>query len=171
MKMEPRRNVGAFFLNRIEYFNRVKQHLMKNLLLIVTLLFISSCKSTQTTALEDETAIRNILKQQQKAWSDNDLEGFMNGYWESDELTYYSGGKITKGYNTTLANYIRKYPTKKETGKLNFEIANITKINDDAYWVMGSYFLTRDAGDANGTFMIVFKRINGEWKIIGDSSC
>jgi len=144
---------------------------MKNILAITLLIIICSCKSTQPTLIEDETAIRNILKQQQKAWSDNDMAGFMQGYWKSDELTYYSGGKITKGWNTTLANYLRKYPSKKETGTLNFEIANITKINDDAYWVMGSYFLTRDAGDANGTFMIVFKRIDGEWKIIGDSSC
>lgn len=144
---------------------------MKNLLPAVLLLFVFSCKTTKPTSTDDVAAIRTILAQQQKAWSDNDLERFMSGYWRSEELTYFSSGKITKGWQTTLANYKRNYPSKKETGELNFEIANITKINEDAYWVMGSYFLTRDAGDANGTFMIVFKRINGEWKIIGDSSC
>ncbi len=144
---------------------------MKTILPLVVLLLTFSCKTTKPTATDDVAQIRSILLAQQKAWSDNDLEGFMSGYWQSDELTYFSGGKITKGWNTTLANYKRNYPSKKETGALNFEIANITKINKDAYWVMGSYFLTRSAGDANGTFMIVFKRINGEWKIIGDSSC
>lgn len=144
---------------------------MKTILSALLLLFICSCTSTKPNAVDDVSAIRSILTQQQKAWSDNDLEGFMSGYWQSDELTYFSGGKVTKGWQTTLANYKKNYPSKKETGELNFEIANITKINADAYWVMGSYFLTRDAGDANGTFMIVFKRINGEWKIIGDSSC
>jgi len=144
---------------------------MKAILPFIILFVLNACSTTKSTTADDEQAIRAILAQQQKAWSNNDLEGFMNGYWVSDELTYYSGGKITKGFNTTLANYKRKYPTKKETGTLNFEIANITKINNNAYWVMGSYFLTRDAGDANGTFMIIFKRINGEWKIIGDSSC
>lgn len=144
---------------------------MKNIILLTLLLFIYSCKSTQSTVLEDETAIRTILKQQEKAWSNNDLKGFMKGYWNSEKLTFYSGGKITKGYNTTLANYMRTYPTKKETGTLKFEIADITKINDGVYWVMGSYFLTRSAGNTDGTFMIIFKRINGEWKIIGDSSC
>lgn len=144
---------------------------MKIVLPAILLLLICSCKTTKPTATDDVTAIRSILAQQQKAWSENDLEGFMSGYWQSEELTYYSGGKITKGWQTTLANYKRNYPTTKETGTLNFEIANITKINEDAYWVMGSYFLTREVGDANGTFMIVFKRINGEWKIIGDSSC
>jgi hypothetical protein len=158
-------------MDGIEYFNRTKSHLMKTIVPLAFLLFLCSCSTTKPTALDDEAAIRKILTEQQKTWSDNDIDGFMQGYWQSDELTYFSGGKITKGWNTTLANYIRKYPSEKETGTLNFEIANITKINDDAYWVMGSYFLARDAGDANGTFMIVFKRINGEWKIIGDSSC
>lgn len=144
---------------------------MKNVFPIIALLFVFSCKVTKPTAFDDVSAIRTILTQQQKAWSENDIEGFMSGYWQSGELTYFSRGKITKGWQTTLTNYKRNYPSKKETGELNFEIANITKINEDAYWVMGSYFLTREAGDANGTFMIVFKRINGEWKIIGDSSC
>ncbi len=144
---------------------------MKTILPIITLLLISSCKVTKTTTTEDITAIRSIMKMQEKAWSENDIETFMDGYWNSDELVFFSGGNLTKGWQTTLTNYIKKYPTQSETGALNFEIANITQINADAYWVMGSYFLSRDAGDANGTFMIVFKRINGEWKIIGDSSC
>lgn len=144
---------------------------MKAFFTCALLFLVISCNTTKPTVNEDLAAIRSILDQQQKAWSANDLEGFMAGYWKSDELTYFSRGKITKGWNTTLTNYKRNYPTPKETGTLQFEIANITQINADAYWVMGSYFLTREAGDANGTFMIIFKRINGEWKIIGDSSC
>ncbi|TMM57505.1 nuclear transport factor 2 family protein [Maribacter algarum] len=144
---------------------------MKTILPLIALLLVCSCKTTKPTAKDDVAVIRSILDKQQKAWSENDLEGFMSGYWQSEELTYFSRGKISKGWQTTLANYKRNYPTTKETGTLNFEIANITQINEDAYWVMGSYFLTREAGNANGTFMIVFKRINGEWKIIGDSSC
>jgi len=120
---------------------------------------------------KDVEMIKSILDQQRKAWSNNDLEGFMEGYWESDSLTYYSGGKITRGWQTTLDNYKSGYPTKKDTGALNFKIAAITKINADAYYVMGQYFLSLDSGDRNGTFIIIFKRIDGELKIIADSSC
>jgi hypothetical protein len=35
---------------------------------------------------------------------------------------------------------------------------------------MGEYFLSRKVGDANGIFMILFKKIDGEWKIIADTS-
>jgi hypothetical protein len=70
-----------------------------------------------------------------------------------------------------LDRYKKGYPTTAETGTLKFTIANISKISEEAYWVMGEYDLEREVGNANGTFMIVFKRINGEWKIVGDHSC
>ncbi len=121
---------------------------------------------------QDVTAIKSILAEQQEAWSNNNLEGFMHGYWESDSLTYYSGGKITRGWQTTLDNYKKGYPTKNDTGSLNFQIDAITRIDEDVYYVMGHYFLTREAGDKNGTFMIIFKRMeDGQWKIVADSSC
>jgi ketosteroid isomerase-like protein len=119
----------------------------------------------------DIKAINDILIEQQKAWSNHDLEGFMQGYWKSDSLTYFSRGKITKGWQTTLDNYKKGYPTKAQTGNLQFKISEIKKISDNAYYVMGEYFLSREVGDANGTFMIVFQKIAGEWKIIADSSC
>ncbi|WP_276167061.1 YybH family protein [Zobellia alginiliquefaciens] len=138
----------------------------KTLLLIF--LFAFGSITAQNSDIE---TIQNILDEQEKAWSDHNLEKFMQGYWKSDELTYYSGGKITKGWQTTLGNYKKGYPTKAHTGKLNFKVDQITKITEDSYYVMGQYFLTREAGDANGTFMIIFKKIDGKWKIIADSSC
>ena len=47
----------------------------------------------------------------------------------------------------------------------------ISKIENDSYWVMGEYFLSREVGDANGVFMIIFKNILGSWKIVADMSC
>jgi ketosteroid isomerase-like protein len=143
---------------------------MKKSLLIFTVLLFFSC-AEKTTEAEDIAAITAIIKEQEKAWSNHDLEGFMQGYWKSEKLTYYSRTKISQGWQTTLDKYKKGYPTPKETGTLSFQLDNITKISDDAYWVMGQYFLIREVGDVTGTFMIVFKKINGEWKIIGDSSC
>lgn len=143
---------------------------MKNLIPAFTLVCLTVSNSAMAQD-DDVTAIKAILMEQQEAWSNNDLEGFMEGYWKSDSLTYYSGGKITQGWQTTLDNYRKGYPTKTDTGKLNFKIGAITKITEDVYYVMGQYFLTLEAGDRNGTFMVIFKRIDGEWKIMADASC
>ena len=128
------------------------------------------CKE-QSSLEDDKKAITAVLKEQQQAWSEGDLEEFMQGYWKSDSLKFYGSSGLTYGWEQTLVNYKKGYPTKEHTGTLHFVINDMTKIEDNAYYVMGEYHLKRKVGDANGVFMIIFKRINGSWKIIADMSC
>ena len=119
----------------------------------------------------DKSEILEVMKLQEKAWSNNDLEGFMQGYWKSDSLKFYGSSGLTKGWQQTLDNYKKGYPTKEHSGTLKFKVNDISKIDDGSYWVMGAYYLKRSVGDANGVFLIIFKKINGEWKIVADMSC
>jgi len=138
------------------------------LLLLISILIFSCSKDTEQ---EDKNAILSIMKVQEKAWSNNDLEGFMEGYWKNDSLKFYGSSGLTYGWQNTLDNYKKRYPTKDHSGILNFTIDNISKIENESYFVMGQYHLKRNVGDANGVFMIIFKEVNGEWKIIADMSC
>ncbi|MCB0399752.1 MAG: nuclear transport factor 2 family protein [Winogradskyella sp.] len=140
---------------------------------LVLLLFNCSSKSeSQIDSFEtDKSEILNVLKTQEDAWNNYDLEGFMQGYWKNDSLKFYGSRGLTKGWENTLNNYKKGYPTKAESGTLNFVINDISKIEGDNYWVMGEYHLKREVGDADGVFIIIFKKINGEWKIIADMSC
>lgn len=140
------------------------------LLLSVTLFLFSVTILCQTQEA-DKKAILKVMKAQEIAWGKHDLEGFMQGYWKNDSLKFFGSSGITNGWEKTLSNYKRRYPTPKHTGKLSFTIEDISPIGEDAYWVMGRYFLLRKEGDANGIFMIIFKKINGEWKIVADMSC
>ncbi|MEO1009777.1 MAG: nuclear transport factor 2 family protein [Bacteroidota bacterium] len=143
---------------------------MKAKLLFLILPYCISCGSWNSQA-EDIRSIRLVLDTQAQAWSKNDIEGFMKGYEQSDSLVFFGSGGIHRGYGATLERYKESYPTKNHTGTLTFTLHDITRIGKDAYWVMGEYHLIREVGNANGTFMIVLKRIKGEWKIVGDSSC
>ncbi|MCH7784934.1 MAG: nuclear transport factor 2 family protein [Bacteroidetes bacterium] len=142
---------------------------MKNILFL--LCFIITLSSIAQTEFEDKTAIKSVMKLQEKAWSQNDLEGFMKGYWKSDSLKFYGSSGLTYGWEKTLANYKKGYPTKDHSGTLTFKINDISKIENNSYWVMGEYYLSRKVGDANGIFLIIFRKINGEWKIVADMSC
>jgi len=157
---------------------------MKNLLLALVALIFSSCinvgvtsngstqkNKTVTNINDDKAAILQVMKAQEIAWSNNDLEGFMEGYIKSDSLKFYGKSGLTKGWQQTLDNYKKGYPTKEHSGTLTFEVDDISQIETNSYWVMGRYFLKRKVGDANGNFLIIFKRIAGEWKIVADMSC
>lgn len=143
---------------------------MKKYLLIICTLILSQTGFTQTTEQEDKEAIQAVLKAQRLAWSDNNIEAFMEGYWKSDSLKFYGSNGVTYGWENTLERYNQAYPTPDHTGILSFKINAISKITDDAYYVMGEYHLKRTVGNATGIFMIIFKRIDGEWKIIADTS-
>lgn len=143
---------------------------MKNIVLLLTAVLISSFNGIEVKK-DDKDAIRKVMADQQEAWNNYDLEGFMQGYWKSEELKFYGSNGVTYGWNNTLARYKKAYPSKDYSGTLKFVINDISKISKDAYYVMGEYHLERSVGNADGIFMIIFKKIKGEWKIISDTSC
>ncbi len=155
---------------------------MKYIYTIVCAFLFMSCISIKADVTADsidqsdsaelaEAGIRIVMETQEIAWNKHDLEGFMQGYWKSDQLKFYGANGLTLGWKNTLANYKKGYPTQAESGSLNFVINDISKIEGNNYWVMGEYHLKRQVGDADGVFIIIFKKINGEWKIIADMSC
>ncbi len=142
---------------------------MKHLIL---LLFVTTffCSNAQSTESKDKKAIQAVLKKQRIAWSKNNIEEFMEGYWKSDSLKFYGSNGVTYGWHNTLERYKKGYPTEDHTGKLSFKINDISRISEEAYFVLGEYHLKRVVGNADGIFMVIFKKINGKWKIIADTS-
>jgi ketosteroid isomerase-like protein len=66
-------------------------------------------KSEEANRKVSEEAIRKVLDDQVEAWNRGDLEGFMQGYWKSDELTFFSGGNVRRGWDETYDRYRKKY--------------------------------------------------------------
>lgn len=144
---------------------------MKKLVFILFLCITTALNcDAQSSNGKDEKAILAVLKAQRIAWSNNNIEEFMEGYWKSDSLKFSNNNGVTYGWESTLEKYKQSYPTKDHTGKLNFKINAIDKINEGAYYVMGEYHIKREVGNADGFFMVVFKNIDGKWKIIADTS-
>lgn len=141
---------------------------MKKLCLLLG--FISVFTFAQNTIEADKKAILEVLNAQKDAWNNYDIEAFMEGYWQSEELKFYGAGGVIKGWQSTLNRYKKSYPTKAHFGNLRFVFNDISPINEGAYSVMGEFHLTRDVGDANGIFMLILKKIDGDWKVIADTS-
>ncbi len=139
---------------------------MKKLLLL-TGIIISLSSMAQT---KDEQIIRKMLADQISYWNKGDIPGFMQGYWENDSLVFIGKNGPAYGYNNTLRNYQKNYPNKDYMGVLNFDILSVQAIEKDHFFVIGKFMLQRKVGDASGHFTLIFKRINGVWKIVSDHS-
>lgn len=145
-------------MNMCNYFK-------KSLLLL--LLFVSGIVQAQN---KTERIIRNMLDAQTASWNRGDLEGFMNGYWESDSLLFIGISGPNYGWRTTLLNYKKSYPDTVAMGKLHFDIIKIEKISGRSYNVVGRWFLTRSIGNLQGVYTLLLKKINGGWVIVQDHS-
>ena len=70
---------------------------------------------------DSKSAIEQVLITQQEAWNRHDLDAFMTGYWNSPDLTFFSGAKETRGWQSTLDRYRATYAGPgHEMGKLDF---------------------------------------------------
>ncbi len=130
--------------------------------------------NTAAVSTDDEgekKVLTEILTRQTTAWNQGDLQTFMQTYWKSDELTFSSGGKTTRGWQATLDNYVKGYAPPKEMGHLNFDHLEISLLNPEAALILGHWHLKMSKGDnRDGNFSLVVKKIDGQWKIIHDHS-
>lgn len=91
----------------------------------------------------------------------------MEHYWKSDDLTFSSGGKTTRGWQTTKDGYKRRYPTRDQMGRLTFDRLEAFPLGDTAALLLGHWRLDR-ANPVGGNFSLVFRKIDGAWVIVHD---
>ena len=118
-------------------------------------------------------AIAKVLATQTAAWNKGDVASFMAGYWHSDSLVFIGSKGLTYGWQPTLDNYRKSYPDATQMGQLDFSNLRITPLSADVAQVVGRWHLARPgaaAGDLQGHFLLIFRRLGGQWVIVADHS-
>ena len=117
-------------------------------------------------------AIRKVIEEQQAAWNRHDLEAFMASYWNSPELTFFSGARESKGWQAALDRYKDKYQSAgHDMGKLEFANLRIETLGPEAAFVRGEFHLTMPDGKTpHGEFTLIFRKFHDGWKIVHDHS-
>ena len=121
----------------------------------------------QAPAKADE-AIRDLLSAQTAAWNRGDIEGFMQGYWHSDETTFSGSSGVSRGWQALLERYRKNYSTRAIMGHLEFSELEITALGDEAALILGRWHLDRESGPVGGVFTLVARRFPEGWRIIHD---
>ena len=117
-----------------------------------------------------ETTIRAVLDAQRDAWNRGDLEGYMDGYDRSVQTEFVGGDEITRGWQTVLDRYKKKYDSREKMGVLTFSEIEITMLSKDAALVLGRWHLKRAKDEPHGTFSLVFRKTKAGWRIVHDHS-
>jgi uncharacterized protein (TIGR02246 family) len=151
---------------------KLKRATMHKLLLILTLVLSAAAQTTPASANITTAAITAVLRAQVAAWNHHDLNAFMSGYWNSSELTFFSGGHENHGWQQALDHYRATYASPgHDMGKLEFANLRVEPLGPDAAFVRGEYHLTMPDGKTpHGLFTLIFRKFPDGWKIIHDHS-
>jgi beta-aspartyl-peptidase (threonine type) len=154
--------------------------------LVLALLWLGACKSTASdhdvvtpmnasahvTPEERATGeILAVLRSQSAAWNRGAVDAFMDaGYWHSPDLTFYSQGSITKGYDAVLARYTKRYKSEgAEMGHLEYFQIETEPLGEEVSLARGHWKLTFSGKPAlGGLFTLVLKRLPQGWRIVHD---
>ena len=143
---------------------------MKTLLLVVLVLianmtFLAQSKSDAKAAAD----IRTVMETQTAAWNRGDIEGFMQGYWKSEQMVFVSGTNVARGWQAALDRYKKSYDTKAKMGTLTFSDLEINVLAKDSAAVLGSWKVTlADGKSSGGKFTLIFRKFKDGWKVVHD---
>jgi len=132
-------------------------------------LVLAQNSSKKKVEAKGTQAIEKILTDQVLAWNKGDLEGFMAGYWQSPELSFYSGKTTTSGWQQTLDRYRLRYQSEgKEMGTLAFKDLEIEMLGQSNAFVRGKWQLELKNETVGGIFTLVLRKFPSGWRVIHD---
>jgi beta-aspartyl-peptidase (threonine type) len=141
--------------------------LMLLLVIVSTVILITYCCEFTPDIQRVENEIQDILGQQKISWNEENIEGFMEYYWNSEKFTFQSGNKRLHGWDALLSRYKESYSGEK-WGILEFTDIEIKVLSNDIAYVLGRWQLLYEDSSEEGLFTIIFLRMPEGWRIVHD---
>ena len=142
------------------------------------LLILLSCSMNNTNTIEiikqdpfEIDAIKKMLTTQQECWNNGDIDGFMQGYWQSEKLIFTSATHTPAyGWQNTLERYKESYPDRYSMGEFRFEILDLELTSKTIANLYGKWELIRIKDRPNGLFYLDLEKFEENWLITKDST-
>jgi len=130
---------------------------------------VGSDESMANAEMEIETMLHNSAA----SWNGGELDGFLDDYWRSEDLTFSGPTGVTRGWGDVRTRYLESYwapGTVRDS--LRFEGIEVFRLGDEHALALGQYVLFRPEEDgsvtSSGFFSLVLQKMEGEWRIVHD---
>jgi ketosteroid isomerase-like protein len=130
----------------------------------------SALAQTKESDASAQAAIQAVLDAQRDAWNRGDIEAYMDGYDRSPKTEFVGGDDISRGWQTVLDRYKKKYDTREKMGTLSFSEIDIKLLGKDTALVLGRWRLKRAKDEPHGVFTLLFRKTKAGWRIVHDHS-
>lgn len=128
-------------------------------------------QETKSRSKSDEkiiAAVRAVMDAQVGAWNRGDIDGFMEGYWRSENMVFISGDSVTKGWQPTLERYKKSYNTREKMGTLTFSDLEFNVLTKTDVVVIGRWMVTKEKENPKGRFTLIFRKMKEGWRVVHD---
>jgi len=117
--------------------------------------------------------IQEMLRSSTASWNSGDLDGFLDDYWHSGELTFSGATGVTRGWDDVRTRYLESYwAPGASRDSLKFEGIEVLSLGNEHALVLGQYVLFRPEEEgavaSTGFFSLVLQKLDGRWKILHD---
>ncbi|HSG29256.1 MAG TPA: nuclear transport factor 2 family protein [Candidatus Krumholzibacterium sp.] len=133
--------------------------------ILLAIFFVHSCGKNGDVSSE----ISGMLDSQVSSWNAGDLEGYMRYYLGSEDLTFHSGKRLLRGWDTLDAMYRDKYSGEKR-GILGFTDVEIAPLSPGAAYVIGGWQVQLSDTLLSGRFTLIVRKTGDGWRIVHDHS-
>lgn len=117
-----------------------------------------------------KTGVTAVLTMQSDAWNKGNLDEFLTGYLDSDDITFVSSSGEVRGLKALRDRYEKRYGKSKETmGKLTFSDLEVQQLGGKHALCVGKWHVERkQEAPLSGIFSLVLIRTSAGWRIIHD---
>ncbi|MBS1148965.1 MAG: hypothetical protein H6Q89_663 [Myxococcaceae bacterium] len=113
-------------------------------------------------------AVKALITTQAEAWNRGDLPAFTRVY--ADDAIFVSPSGVTRGRQSVLERYQKRYPDKKAMGTLSFEFVETRETKDGVSLVAKWTLAYPDKPAATGHTLLVLHQKGDRWLIVQDAS-
>jgi hypothetical protein len=99
-----------------------------------------------------------VLNRQQAAWNAGNLSDFLADYDMSDDISFFSDDRVTKGWVTISERYQNRYGQPGKMGKLAFTDLEFTPLSGDAVVARGRWAVSECEQPGSGLFTLLIRK-------------
>jgi hypothetical protein len=139
----------------------------KYFLLFAVILFINACKTSST---DDEAAIKKVLEKESATWRAGDIKGHAECWHVQPYSRILVSTNDGQTFDVPPASIVNPSPDMMDNGGSSVNTNYKMSIHDNTAWVSHDETSTDKEGKKNYSYEIrLLEKINGEWKLVGQS--
>ncbi|HET7276070.1 MAG TPA: nuclear transport factor 2 family protein [Longimicrobiaceae bacterium] len=150
---------------------------MRKLAAVSAVLVLSACAPVPAEAPEAASVPADLIEAElvasTEAWNRGDLEGFLEPYLDSPDITYVGRSGLVRGKEALRETYVTNFWSEgAPTDDLSFADIEVRPLGPDHALLTGRYLLFDEAGvlQDEGPFSLIYANTPAGWKIIHDHS-